>query len=539
MKKIKILFTSVGRRVELMQAFRSAADRLGVSLEIWGADMAENAPALLYCDRVVKVCRIRDKEYIPSLLSLCDKEKIDALVPTIDTDLLVLSQNKSEFAKVGTTVMVANEDKVALCRDKRYTADYFNSVGLKSPHPVDDYTKYHEGFPAFIKPKDGSSSIGAHKVENESELISYSKQVADYIVQPFISGTEYTVDVFCDLDGMPIYITPRIRQAVRAGEVLKTRIVNDSQIIDEIKALVADFKPAGAITVQLIRDDNSGIDYYIEINPRFGGGAPLSIKAGADSAEALIRLLLGENLEYKPNASADGAEFSRYDQSARVLVGKSEIKAVIFDLDDTLFSEKDYVKSGFSAVEKELPQVNDAYEKLLGAFKDGHAAIDKVLCDEGIFTSELKNKCVLAYRSHFPKIELYEGVCEMLSSLRKMGIKLGIITDGRPDGQRNKIKALGLEALVDEIIVTDELGGAIFRKPCDISLRIMQRKLGVPFESMVYVGDNLTKDLIAPRQLGMRAVWFDNPESVQKASSKYRAAQEKICDIGSIIELVK
>ena len=536
---MKIMFTSVGRRVELMQAFRLAADRLGASVEIWGADMAENAPALIYCDRCVKVCRIRDEDYIPSLLSLCKKEKIDALVPTIDTDLLILSQNKDEFAKIGTTVFVASEDKVALCRDKRYTADYFNSVGLESPHPVDDYTKYTAGFPAFIKPKDGSSSIGAHKVENENELISYSKQVADYIVQPFISGTEFTVDVFCDADGNPIYITPRIREAVRAGEVLKTKIVNDKQIIGEIKALVADFKPAGAITVQLIRDNNSGIDYYIEINPRFGGGAPLSIKAGADSAEALIRLLTGEKLEYADCASADGAEFSRFDQSARVLVGNSEIKAVIFDLDDTLYSEKDYVRSGYRAVANELPQIENAYCKLWRAFEEGHAAIDKVLSDAGVFTQELKDRCVSIYRNHLPEIKLYEDVAEMLASLRAKGIKLGIITDGRPDGQRNKIMALGLENMVDEIIVTDELGGAMFRKPCDISFRIMQRKMGIPFESMVYVGDNLTKDLIAPRQLGMRAIWFDNADRVHKVSCEYRAVEEKISNISSVGELVK
>lgn len=539
MKKIKILFTSVGRRVELMQAFRSAADRLGVSLEIWGADMAENAPALLYCDRTVKVCRIRDKEYIPSLLSLCEREGIDALVPTIDTDLLILSQNKSEFSRIGTTVFVASEDKVAVCRDKRYTADYFNSVGLKSPHPVDDYTKYNGGFPAFIKPKDGSSSIGAHKVENESELVAYSKQVDDYIVQPFISGTEYTVDVFCDVDGKPIYITPRIREAVRAGEVLKTKIVNDEQIISEVKALVADFLPAGAITVQLIRDANSGIDYYIEINPRFGGGAPLSIKAGADSAEALIRLLVGEKLEYIHCASADGAEFSRYDQSARVKTGEGEIKAIVFDLDDTLYSEKDYVRSGYRAVAKEIEQVENAYEKLCRAFEEGHAAIDKVLLDEGIYTEELKARCLEAYRSHLPEIELYSGVSEMLVSLRAKGIKLGIITDGRPIGQRNKIKALGLEALVDVIIVTDELGGEAFRKPNDISFRIMQRRLGVPFEEMVYVGDNAAKDHIAPRQLSMQAVWFNNTDGIYSSPTGAILPEKKIDTITDITNFIE
>ncbi len=539
MKKIKILFTSVGRRVELMQVFRAAADRLGVALEIWGADMTETAPALCYCDRAVKVCRIKDDNYIPMLLEVCEREGIDALIPTIDTDLLILARNKKAFERIGTLVLVSDEDKVAICRDKRFTADYFGSVGLKSPRPVDDYRRYDGGYPAFIKPKDGSSSIGAHKVDNAEELKAYSNQVADYIVQPFISGTEYTVDVFCDMDGKPIYITPRIRQAVRAGEVLKTVIVNDARIIEEVKCLIDDFKPCGAITVQLIRDDETGIDYYIEINPRFGGGAPLSIKAGADSAEALLRLLSGEKLDFCLNFAADGAVFSRFDQSAYITHGERKVSAVVFDLDDTLYSEKDYVRSGYRAVAKEIWQVEKAYEKLWNAFGEGYAAIDKVLSDEGIFTDELKQRCLSVYRSHFPNIDLYDGVREMLADLRAKGIRLGIITDGRPEGQRNKIKALGLEELVDEIIVTDEIGGVDFRKPNDISFRIMQRKLKVSFEEMVYVGDNISKDFHAPRQLGMQAIWFKNTDGVYPIPSGAILPEKKVDAIVEVAKFVK
>lgn len=313
---MKILFTSVGRRVELVQAFRTAAEKLNVPLKIIGADITDLAPALLYCDKTILVPRISDEKYIPKLQKYCAEEQIDALIPTIDTDLMLLAKRKNEFGN--TKVIISSWDKVALCRDKRLTADYFNSVGLKSPHPVDDWAKYQDGYPAFIKPKNGSSSIFAYKVENENELKSFAAQVPDYIVQPYISGIEYTVDVFCDFDGNPIYITPRIRLAVRAGEVLKTEIVQDQQIIQEVKQLVADYKPCGQITIQLIRDEVTGEDYYIEINPRFGGGAPLTMKAGADSAEAMIRLLNSEKLDYIDGAADDGAIFSRFDQSVRV-----------------------------------------------------------------------------------------------------------------------------------------------------------------------------------------------------------------------------
>ena len=94
------------------------------------------------------------------------------------------------------------------------------------------------------------------------------------------------------------------------------------------------------------------------------------------------------------------------------------------------------------------------------------------------------------------------------SSLKEKGIKVGIITDGRPNGQRAKILALGLLSLVDDVIITDELGGEQFRKPCDIAFRIMQRKWQIPFGEMIYVGDNPAKDFAAPRQLGMKSLQF-------------------------------
>ena len=315
---MKLLFTSIGRRVELVQAFKNAAAKLGVELILYGADISASAPALQFCDRTVLVPRIKDPAYIPSLLEVCQKEGIDALIPTIDTDLLVLAENRERFSAIGTRAVISAPDRIALCRDKRLTADYFHSVGLESPAPVDKVEAYIAGFPAFIKPKDGSSSIFAYKVENQKELEAYAAQIPDYIIQPFIEGTEYTVDIFCDFEGNPIFITPRIRLAVRAGEVLKTEITQDRQIITEMKRLLQDYRPFGPITVQLIRQKDTGVDHYIEINPRFGGGAPLTMMAGANAAQALLQLLRGEKPTYQEDAAEDGAIYSRFDQSVRV-----------------------------------------------------------------------------------------------------------------------------------------------------------------------------------------------------------------------------
>ena len=518
MNTFRILFTGVGRRVELMQAFRQAANRLNVILKLYGADMAGTAPALAFCDYTRKVCGMRDSDYIPQLLRICEEDHIDLLIPTIDTDLLLLSQNVAKFDEIGTKVLISKPEKIAICRDKNYTADFFETCGLKAPQTVNDYQLYHGPYPCFIKPKDGSSSINAFKVDNESELKVYAEQVGEYIVQPFIEGTEYTVDIFCDFEGNPIFIIPRIRVAVRAGEVLKTEIAMDEKIIDECRNLIARFQPCGPMTVQLIRQNRTCDDYYIEINPRFGGGAPLSMKAGARSAEAILKLLSGEKVDYS-DAIDDGAVYSRFDQSVRTAVGKSKqpILGVIFDLDDTLYSEKQYVRSGYQAVAKLLGD-EALSDRLWTYFENGKPAIDELLNELGCMGR--KDECLEAYREQIPEITLYDGVADMILGLKSKGIKVGIITDGRVSGQKRKIQALGLDRLIDDIIITDELGGMQFRKPCDIAFRIMQHRWGIPFEQMVYVGDNAEKDFQAPKQLGMRSVFFRNKDGIYFVNNK-------------------
>lgn len=532
---MKLFFTSVGRRVELVQAFRNAAERLHTKLEIYGADIADSAPALAFCDHAVAVPRIKDPRYIPELRRICKGEGIDALIPTIDTELMPLAENRENFGS--TKVVISKPEKVAVCRDKRLTADYFKSVGLKSPHPVDDWKAYKAGYPAFIKPRDGSSSAFAYKVENEEELKSLAEQVPAYIIQTFVDGTEYTVDIFCDFDGKPIYITPRERMQLRAGEVLKTKICMDDAMIHEAKALCRAFKPCGPMTVQLIRDKNTGENYYIEINPRFGGGSPLSMKSGARSAEALLQLLRGEVVSYQPNSGCNGVVYSRFDQSVCISGGDDTLpmKGVIFDLDDTLYSEKQYVRSGHKKVGEYLGR-EDAEEKLWGYFLEGKPAIDCYLQEIG--EADRKAECLEAYREQIPEITLYDGAVELIQKLKSKGVKVGIITDGRVSGQKKKIQALGLDKLADDIIITDELGGTQFRKPCDISFRIMQRRWGIPFEQMVYVGDNADKDFQAPKQLGMRSVWFQNEDELHKRNNLMEGTISSVSNFNDIVEVL-
>ena len=505
---MKILFTGVGRRIELLQAFRTAALVLDKELRIYGADMAGTAPALSYCDHIRKVVAMKDPTYIESLLKICQDDHIDLIIPTIDTDLVVLSENKGKFEKIGTRILISEPEMIRICRNKNYTSRFFVDCGLHAPMPVSDWHEYREGYPAFIKPKDGSGSINAYRVENEEELQAYAEQINGYIVQRYVEGREYTIDIFCDFDGNPVSIVPRERVQVRAGEVLKTQILMDQKMIEEARKICEVFKPCGPLTVQLIRDAE-GIDWFIEINPRYGGGAPLSMKAGARNAETILHLLDGEKAEYFTDI-ADGAVYSRFDQSVCIKEGNNELKGIIFDLDDTLYSEKEYILSGFRKVSEYLG--GDYTEKLTNYFQIGRPAIDELLRELG--REDEKEQVLGLYRLHMPDIHLYEGVPELIRKLKANGKKVGIITDGRPEGQRNKIKVLGLDKLVDDIIITDELGGPQFRKPCDIAFRIMQMRFKLPASQIAYVGDNPVKDFQAPRQLGMKGIWFRNVDGV-------------------------
>lgn len=550
---MKILFTSIGRRIELIESFRSSANNKGIKLKIYGSDITESAPGLSFCDKRIITYRIKDERYIPQLMEICQKEKIDLLIPTIDTDLLILSEHRDAFREVGTEVLISSPDMIKICRDKRFTADFFIDCGLKSPQPVDDIKKYDSGFPCFIKPKDGSSSINAYRADHMDELETFAKEVPDYIIQPFIEGTEYTIDIMCDLSGNPVYITPRERVAVRSGEVLKTRICNDPLMISEAKKIVEEFKPCGPLTVQLIREKNTGEDHFIEINPRFGGGAPLSIKAGADSPSVLFDWYLSSKILYKAdfaeNAAHNNMVFSRFDQSvcsegndiieinsiSEVLQHTSGLKAVIFDLDDTLYNEKDYVKSGYKAIEEYLIRMlgnshdydekfdlSETSEFMMDCLENRHPAIDCLV--ERLGRPDLKEKLLDIYRGNIPEISLREEAKAIITELSENNYKIGIITDGRPEGQRNKLKALDLldSDRIDEIIITDELAGRNgdpmqFRKPNSVAFEIMCRRLRVPYINAAYIGDNMSKDFVAPQRLGMRCIHYNNLEGLYRS----------------------
>ncbi|MCM3586974.1 ATP-grasp domain-containing protein [Mesobacillus maritimus] len=315
MNEINILILSAGRRVELVQCFQKAAKKLNVKSNIVAGDCSNTAPALYFADRTYNLPRIFEPNYIGAIIDACNQENISLVVPTIDTDLLLLAENKSFIEeKTNAKVLISDYKVIEICRDKINTQKYLedNGFGIPKMYTDEEIRTGNLKFPLFIKPKSGSSSINIFKVKNNNELNIYKDIVNDPIIQDFMEGEEFTVDVFLDFDSNIISIVPRLRIATRSGEISKGKIIRDREIIDDVTKLMNVLKPIGHITVQLMKTDK-GIE-YIEINPRFGGGAPMSIMSGADSSENLFRLLMGEKLEYNENYK-DNLTFLRFDSS--------------------------------------------------------------------------------------------------------------------------------------------------------------------------------------------------------------------------------
>lgn len=192
----------------------------------------------------------------------------------------------------------------------------------------------------------------------------------------------------------------------------------------------------------------------------------------------------------------------------------NELRLIIFDLDDTLYEEKEYVKSGFHKVANHLPNIINAEEKLWSFFEQKKRAIDELLISENCYTDELKNKCVEVYRLHKPNIHLYHGVLEILIKLKSLNYKIGMITDGRPWSQKAKIDSLGIERHFDKIIITDELGGIQYRKPNLKSFIMMRDYFNINYNEICYIGDNLHKDFTAPQKLNMKSFWIKNENGI-------------------------
>lgn len=191
----------------------------------------------------------------------------------------------------------------------------------------------------------------------------------------------------------------------------------------------------------------------------------------------------------------------------------NEYSFVIFDLDDTLYKEIDFLKSGFSSIIKRLPEESRdrALKRMLEIYHKGEDAFDFLSLYFSDYLPE-KSKLLQIYRSHLPEIHLSTGAPKVLEKLKEKKIKIGLITDGRSVTQRNKLKSLGIENFFTEIIISEEFGS---EKPSLQNFEYFNNKY---LESQfIYIADNPNKDFISPNNLGWLTICIlDNGHNIHK-----------------------
>ncbi len=305
-----ILITSAGRRVSLVKIFQQTLAELGLQGEVCAVDAAPRlSAACQLADRYQAAPPVSSPEYIPFLLRLCRDRNISIVVPTIDPELLPLATAKPTFAAQGVAVAVSSPELCATMSRTTTAHEFFQRRGFETP-------RIHElipndAFPVFAKPDVSSGSIGSEKVNSASRAAELRAINSDYVFQQFLKGEEFTMDVFVDFHGQVIDVVPRQRLEVRAGEVAKGVTVRDEELIAQCLRLCDQMPgPYGVLNVQVFKT-TEGI-FFTEVNPRFGGGFPLSYHAGANMAAYLVRDALGQPLEYK-NRWKDGILMLRYD----------------------------------------------------------------------------------------------------------------------------------------------------------------------------------------------------------------------------------
>lgn len=315
--KMNILFTSSGRRLSLLQQFKKTFIQYGINGSIITADLRLTAPTAFISDKHYIVPRVTDPNYMTRLKEICRNEKIDMIIPLIDTELMVLSENQEGFEEIGVKLLVSSKELNEMAGDKIKTYQFFRERNISTPKVFteDEINNKQYQFPLLIKPLDGSSSVGVTKINNEKELQFFKDYIPNAMIQEFVSGTEYTVDVMLDFNGNIRTVVPRLRIETRAGEVSKGVTKKDDDIIAAVQRVVNLLPgPVGCITLQCFKK-NDGEITFIEINPRFGGGIPLSIEAGANFPLWVLQMCSGENFTEGDYSWRENLTMLRYDDA--------------------------------------------------------------------------------------------------------------------------------------------------------------------------------------------------------------------------------
>ncbi len=299
-----VLFTCAGQRVDIVGAFR----RAGATTV--AADANSLAPALYHADRHALVPRIEEPEYVPALRELVDRHDVRLIVPLTDLDQVVLARAREEL---GALVLLPEAEIVERLGDKYLAHILFEERGIPSPptwlpNTVPDDAEY----PLLVKARNGFGSRHIYRAADPAQLgffLGYTP--VDSIVQACLGGEEFSIDVFCDLDGRCLNAIPRTMIESKGGESIKGMTIRDERLIDLARDVAEKLELVGPANIQCFREED-GSHLLTDINPRFGGGFPLPLAAGGRYPELALALARGEHPEPRLGDFREGIVMTRF-----------------------------------------------------------------------------------------------------------------------------------------------------------------------------------------------------------------------------------
>lgn len=282
---MNILFCSVGRRCELLKDFRKT---LGGRAKLVVTDNSLYAPALEFADASYQVPLIRDPSYIPTILAICKKEHIDAITTLIDPEIAILAANREAFEALGITVLAPYKETAELCFDKYEMAKFLVEKGIPTIPTYGSFAEFKsacdEGkikFPVFVKPRTGSGSVGARRVDTYEMLEEVTASDTSLIIQELMTGEDLDADVYVDtVSHEPVAIFSKKKISTTIGGANKTISFKDEKLFAFVKDALRVFRFNGPLDMDLFYQN--GKYYLSEINPRFGGAYLHAYGAGVD-----------------------------------------------------------------------------------------------------------------------------------------------------------------------------------------------------------------------------------------------------------------
>lgn len=323
---MNILFCSAGRRVELLKDFRKSMDK---GDRIIAADLSNLAPALYVADTYYLVPRIDDPAYLDRILDICRKEKINAVTTLIDPEIELLAKNRARFEEIGVEVLAPYTETAELCFDKFKMYQYLTAHGVPTTETWGDYASAMEAvesgslvFPVFVKPRTGSGSVGARKVQDAETLKALCDADPSLIVQRLMQG-DLDADVYIDtISHKAVSAFSKRKLETKIGGASKTISFKDENLFDFIRRITELLKFNGPVDMDFFYQD--GTYYLSEVNPRFGGAYLHAYGAGVDFIKLIKNNLNGiENAPVFGNYE-DDVVMMMYDSVVITKIAKAE-----------------------------------------------------------------------------------------------------------------------------------------------------------------------------------------------------------------------